>query len=240
MADEVTIPILPCGDLDEAIAFYEALGFERTYRQTRPNPYAVVAREDINIHLFGLDDFDPAASTGNVIVAVPDPDELYASFAAGLRAAFGKLPSTGIPRILRPRKKFGTVRGFSVVDPGDNWLRVSKRGDTEDEANRHKSTGLARVIDNAARQGDARGDDRAAMTLLDNGLARFADAPAIDRVRTLLYRAELAVRLGDGGLATGSLAEAQAVELSDDESTAVAPDIAHAAEVVATVVATAD
>ncbi len=39
----------------------------------RPNPYVVVAREDIQIHLFGLDEFDPELSTGNVIVAVPDP-----------------------------------------------------------------------------------------------------------------------------------------------------------------------
>jgi catechol 2,3-dioxygenase-like lactoylglutathione lyase family enzyme len=41
-APEVSIsrmyPILPCPDLDEAIAFYAALGFERTYRQVRPNP----------------------------------------------------------------------------------------------------------------------------------------------------------------------------------------------------------
>lgn len=38
----VTIPLLPCADIDEAVSFYEALGFRRTYRQVRPNPYAVV------------------------------------------------------------------------------------------------------------------------------------------------------------------------------------------------------
>lgn len=232
VTDEVTIPILPCRELDEAVTFYEALGFERTYRQTRPNPYAVVAREDIQIHLFGLEDLDPERSTGNVIVAVPDPDELYGSFAAGLRAAFGTLPSAGIPRILRPRKKFGTVRGFSVVDPGGNWLRFSKLGDSEEEANKHKSTGLARVVDNAARQGDARGDDAAALALLDNGLVRFADAPAVDRVRALLYRAEIAVRLHDRELAAASLAEAVALELTADERDAVAADTAHATEIV--------
>ena len=37
-------PLLPCRDIGEAIAFYEALGFERTYRQVRPNPHAVVER----------------------------------------------------------------------------------------------------------------------------------------------------------------------------------------------------
>ena len=38
----ITIPTLPSADLDESIAFYEALGFQCTYRQQRLNPYAVV------------------------------------------------------------------------------------------------------------------------------------------------------------------------------------------------------
>ena len=111
MANEVTIPILPSRDLDDSIAFYAALGFERTYRQSRPNAYAVVAREDIQIHLFGLEDFDPEKSYGSVIVAVPDPDGLYEAFAAGLRAAYGQLPSAGIPRILRPRRSRARCEG---------------------------------------------------------------------------------------------------------------------------------
>ena len=83
MANERTYPCLPCRDLDEAIGFYESLGFTRTYRQLRPNPYAVVVREDIQIHLFGMENFYPANSYGSVIVVVPDPDALYRAFATG-------------------------------------------------------------------------------------------------------------------------------------------------------------
>lgn len=126
MANERMYPMLPCRDLDDALAFYEALGFVRTYRQLRPNPYAVVAREDMQIHLFGMPAFDPEQSYGSVSVVVPNPDALYHSFADGLRRKYGKLPVAGIPRILRPRKRHGTVYGFSVVDVGGNWLRVSK------------------------------------------------------------------------------------------------------------------
>jgi catechol 2,3-dioxygenase-like lactoylglutathione lyase family enzyme len=101
MVNELTIPVLPCRDLDESIPFYEALGFERTYRQDRPNPYAVVAREDIHIHLFAMDGFDPEQSYGSVIMSVPDPDELYRVFAAGLRSDYWRLPSAETSRSAR-------------------------------------------------------------------------------------------------------------------------------------------
>ena len=232
MANEVTYPALPCRTLDESIPFYEALGFVRTYRQERPNPYAVVSREDFHVHLFGMEGFDPDQSYATVIVVVPDPDQMYEDFAAGLRVLYGKLPVAGIPRITRPRKREGTVRGFSVVDPGGNWLRISKLGDTEEQAKEEKMTGLARVINNAARQGDAHGDHAFALQLLDNGLAKFLDAPILDRARALLYRAELAVRCGDRSGAADSLSEALSLDLSDEEREAIAAEVAHTTEIV--------
>lgn len=233
MANERTYPCLPCRDLDEAIAFYKALGFEKTYRQLRPNPYAIVAREDIHIHLFGMEGFNPADSYGTVIIVVPDSDALYQAFAAGLRSAYGKLPTAGIPRILWPRKRYGTVRGFNVVDVGGNWLRISKAGDTEEEAATEKTKGLAQIVLAAARLGDSHGDDAWALKTLENGIARFSDAPTIDQVRALLYRAELAVRLNDHALAQSSLIAAQALVLTDEEQAMIADELALTAELVA-------
>ena len=177
MAGERTHPILTVPDLDEALAFYAALGFRATFRPQRPNPYAVVQHEDISIHLSAVEGYDPSTSLGSVIVTVPDAEALHAAFAAGLRRAYGRLPVAGIPRILRPRGKQGTTAGFSVVDVGGNWLRVYRAGDVEEDA-AHRSSGLARVLEVAARQGDARGDDRSALDVLDRGLARHPDAPA--------------------------------------------------------------
>jgi catechol 2,3-dioxygenase-like lactoylglutathione lyase family enzyme len=230
MANERTYPCLPCRDLDPAVAFYEALGFRRTYRQLKPNPYAVVQRDDIHIHLFGMPDFDPAQSYGNVIVVVPDPDALYQSFADGLRAAYGKIPVAGIPRLLRPRKKFGTVAGFSVVDIGGNWLRVSRAGDTEEE--QEEATGLAKIVLTAARLGDAHGDDAKAMKTLESGLARFPDAPRLEYAKAMLYRAELAVRLNNPTLARASLDAATTAELSPAERDQLADEIERTAELV--------
>ena len=233
MANERTYPCLPCSDVDVSTAFYESIGFRRTYRQVRPNPYAVVALEDINIHLFGIEGFDPADSYGTAIVAVPDPDGLYRDFAAGLRKTHGKLPVAGIPRITRPRKKYGTVRGFSVVDPGGNWLRISKLGKSEEEDSAEKAEGLAQINYVAARLGDAHGDEALALKTLESGLTRFGEAATpIELARAYLYRAELAIRTADQELAQLSLAAAESLELTDDERADLADEFAHVTEIV--------
>lgn len=232
MANERTYPCLPCRDIDEAIAFYESIGFKKTYRQVRPNPFATVALEDIQIHLFGMDGFNPEDSYGTTIIVVPDPDSLYHAFAAGLRKVHGKLPVAGIPRITRPRKKYGTVRGFSVVDPGGNWLRIYKLGETEEKDSAEKAEGLAQILYVATRLGDAHGDEALALKTLENGLTRFPDSPAIDLAKAYLYRAELAVRTNDYELARSSLKAAQSLELRADERVGLEEEFSHVQELV--------
>lgn len=194
MTGERSYVVLPYPDLDGALDFFRALGFAVTFHQRRPYPAAVVAREDLHFHLSGIDGFDPAASYASAIITVDDPGAWHASFAAGLRELHGKVPVAGIPRLLPVRRKAGTATGFTVVDPGGNWLRFYRTGASEDED--QERTGLARVIDVAARQGDARGDEAQAIAVLDAGLARHPDAPAELRDEALRYRAELVERLG--------------------------------------------
>jgi catechol 2,3-dioxygenase-like lactoylglutathione lyase family enzyme len=230
MANERTYPALPCSDLEQSLEFYKSLGFKPTYKQLRPYAYAVVALEDIHIHLFGMENFNPADSYGTAIIVVPDPDSLYQNFAAGLRERFGKLPVAGIPRILRPRKKFGTVSGFSVVDPGGNWLRIYKLNDTEEEASAEIVEGLPQIILVATRLGDSRGDETLALKTLESGLKRFKDAPTIDLVRAYLYRAELAIRTDNRKLAKDSLKAAESMTLTEDEQSSLVDEFAHVTE----------
>ena len=232
MANERTYSLLPCKDLDQSIAFYQALGFTQTYRQLRPNPYAVVALEDIHIHLFGMENFKPEDSYGSVIIAVPDPDALYHAFAAGLRNAYGKLPAAGIPRILRPRKKYGTVRGFSVVDPGGNWLRIYRLNDTEEEAAEEKAEGLTQIINVAARLGDAHGDEAAALKTLESGLERYRSASPLEQARAHLYRAELALRLHQLEKARESIGVVRRLSLTQDERAEIVEELEHVQELI--------
>jgi hypothetical protein len=232
MAGERSYPILPCADLDGTVAFYESSGFTCTYRQYRPNPYAVVGRGELELHLCGIDGFDPANSYGSAIITVPDLDSWYADIVERLRAEFGRVPVSGIPRVLRPRKRQGTVRGFTMIDPGGNWLRFSQAGDSEDTQG--ASTGLERVIENAARLADAKGDDAHGRRVVRAGLRRYPDADPGLLVRAWAFLAELETRLGNTVEAHRALDEAAAADPDPADAQAIS-DLAHAREVVSAI-----
>lgn len=188
MANELTIPLLPCPSIDEIASFYEMLGFEITHRQTRPSPYLAVRRDDVNLHFFGMDGYDPEQSYSTCLVIVADAGELFEAFAAGMRSQHGKLLVAGIPRMTRPRLRNDRYTGFTVVDPGGNWIRINQAA-KEPEAR----TALARAMGNAARQADARGDERQGLKILEGALKRATgDEPELPAVRE--YRDELVKR----------------------------------------------
>lgn len=205
MQSTFAIPMLPCPDIDEMGDFYRALGFEQTYRQTRPNPYLAMSRGDIHLGFFGMDGFDPSQSYGTCGLIVPDTGALYAEFAAGMRARYGKVLVSGIPRMTRPRKRANVEgrSGFSVIDPGGNWVRVfagtddSGRGPGGSES--AADSALARAVRNAVVLADSRGDDVQAARILDAKLRAAGDrtAAAVDLAEALLLRAEIAIRQAD-------------------------------------------
>ncbi|MBN6056545.1 VOC family protein [Nonomuraea sp. RK-328] len=232
---ETVIPILPCRDIDEVAAFYGMLGFAMTYRQTRPNPYVALRRDGIELHFAGISGFDPEQSYGSCIVAVDDTAGLFEDFATSMRAVHGKLLLTGIPRITRPRKRknTGDVSGFSVVDPGGNWIRIfrSKAEPVPADSGDAASGPLARALENAIVQGEARGDTRQAAKILDGKLAGTGDlTPVTTLVEALVYRAELAVRLDDFDTAERLLARVADTPLDDPQRERLSDALANAAD----------
>jgi catechol 2,3-dioxygenase-like lactoylglutathione lyase family enzyme len=231
-ATEVTIPILPCRSIDETLEFYVALGFGATYRQKRPNTYAVVERGGIQLHFFVLRDLDPPSSYSTCYVKVADVDALYEAFRDGLRRAFGQLPSRGVPRIGALKDTSYGVRQFVVVDPGGNYIRIGQPLENADGWTHSlppSGSRLQKAVHAAALLGDSKGDHAAASKVLDLALASDpSDPDGPVRVRALVLRADLAVRMDDQRLAGRLLTEARKVELGDDELEALGDDLRRA------------
>ena len=230
MAGETTTPLLPCATIDETANFYEALGFRTTYRQQRPNGYLIVVREDLALHFFAMDGFIPANSYGSCLIGVPGIEALYATFRDGLRTLYGKVPTSGIPRLTRPRKKQDNIVGFALIDPGGNWLRIHQQARATsttgvERSHKPERSALATALHAAGLLGDSKDDPQAAAVLLDKALACAAAPAAADLIAALVYRAELAVSLGDFPGAAQCIAQMQAIPLNAETRAAVQGDI---------------
>ncbi|WP_211824721.1 VOC family protein [Streptomyces alfalfae] len=234
MVNEVAVPQLPCRSIDEITTFYGALGFRTTYRQTRPNPYAALRREDLEMHFFAIEGFDPADCYGACALYVPDTGALHRAFTDGLRSVYGKVPVRGIPRLTTPRrrKNDGRRTGFTMVDPGGNWIRVFNAVEKSAPEVAPAATGkLATALENAVVLGDSKGDTAQAVKILDANLAREqATALPVDLVEALVYRAELALRQAEPARARALLARVRAVPLEEDERRRLADSLTLAEE----------
>jgi catechol 2,3-dioxygenase-like lactoylglutathione lyase family enzyme len=227
---ERTIPILPCRSIEDTLAFYGALGFEVTYRQERPNTFAVVVRGGIELQFFVLRELDPAASYSTCYVLVADVDALHADFAAGLRATFGRVPARGIPRMSAPRDMTYGVRQFIVVDPGGNHIRIGQPLGSRPVPRTEGGGRLERALVAAVTLAESKGDDPAAATVLDSALAADAAPPDTVRVRALVLRAEVAYRMDDSRGARDWLDQALATRLDDAGRVSLRADLRRAAD----------
>ncbi|MFD3163948.1 hypothetical protein [Herpetosiphon sp. NSE202] len=191
-----TIPALPCVDLDQTIDFWHNLGFTVSYTQRKPSPYAVINAEDYCLHFFGLKHLPPAENYSTCLIIVAEVEQLHQQFAARLKASLGKVPAQGFPRI--SRMKPGQSR-FTLTDNAGNSIIFIKQGDEDEAASQAylnpDQSPLQRALAVAARLRDFKNDDQAAAKTLDNALARYSDAPALEYAQVLLARRELAQAL---------------------------------------------
>ncbi len=97
MVNEVAVPQLPCRSIDEITTFYGALGFRTTYRQTRPNPYAALRREDLEMHFFAIEGFDPPTATARARSTSLTPVLCTAPSRTACARSTARCPSGGFP-----------------------------------------------------------------------------------------------------------------------------------------------
>ncbi|MCP3803015.1 VOC family protein [Allokutzneria sp. A3M-2-11 16] len=217
-------PMLPSRSITETVTFYTALGFEVAYQQTRPNTYVSLRwGEDVVLDFFTLKQ-EPSDNYSTCYVHTDDVDALYAAFTGGLRAALGKVPARGYPRI-NPLKdmSFG-VRQFIVIDPSGNHVRIGQAigpasNGLATKETRAGQSRLERALHTATMLADSRQDPESAARILDAAFGAGEPTPDEVLFRALVLRADLAVRLGDDARVGQLLdrAEAMGVESPDEQ-----------------------
>ncbi|WP_423737832.1 bleomycin resistance protein [Chitinophaga caseinilytica] len=207
-----TIPILPCKDLDTLLDFYRQIGFEVTYRQKAPNPYAIVEYEGIRLDFYAVSHHDPKTSYYTCYVLADEADRLYEQFTTGLRNKKGKLPTRGLPRISEIRDKAYGVREFMFSDPAGNCIRVGRKLDAPEDPTISAETAaagkrLALVLDYAYRFEDDEGEFEKVPALLDKAIDCDRHLPCDNLFKVMSLRADYAIQLGELGVAERLLLE---------------------------------
>lgn len=116
-------PILPCPSIKDQVSFYESLGFTTIRIYTRPNPYAVVRYDSLELHFYGTKRISPLENPQICYIEVDDLDRVHEAFAAGLKRRIGKVPRSGIPRISKI-KHLAEDRRFTMTDLGGNTFYI--------------------------------------------------------------------------------------------------------------------
>ncbi|QEU95452.1 VOC family protein [Streptomyces kanamyceticus] len=228
---EKTIPLLPCQEIQPVVDFYTALGFETTYLQKSPYAYAAFERGAIELQFFAMKGYDPKESYSGCYVLTDDVAALHAAFRAGLKAAYGRIPARGLPRIGPLKDMSYGMRQFLMSDPGGNSIRVGQ-AIGEDQSMRPAPKGtFARALHTADLFADSKEDLPGAAKIIDRALGLTDERPTPEQeVRLLVLRGDIAQRIGDDTLAESFLARAAGVELTDGERESTHDALARLAE----------
>ncbi|GGG99751.1 hypothetical protein GCM10007415_39500 [Parapedobacter pyrenivorans] len=196
-----TVPSLPCVAIEETLSFWEMLGFEITYKQTRPYQYGVVARGGSELHFGRVKGMEASGNEYNgCLVVVPSIEAVYQEFTATFKEKLGRIPHTGIPRI--SRMKPGTTR-FTLTDvSGNSMIFIDSDSGEEDQntwekADDKNQSPLQKAIAMAIRFRDYKEDEQAAAKTLDVALRKAENEENTTLAEALAVRMDLAVFMGN-------------------------------------------
>ncbi|MBW7475529.1 hypothetical protein K0T92_12280 [Paenibacillus oenotherae] len=234
----LTIPIFPCKSIDEQLDFYQALGFEVTYRQAKPNLYACVRHRIAELHFFVLKQLEPSNSYSMCYVSVPDVDIVYSEFRDHLKKAYGKIPSKGFPRMTK-LNNLAEDRRFNLIDPAGNRLLIGQKHassepiDNDPHVAVHTSR-FANAFETAYRLAYAKDEPADAAKVLDLVLSKAEEASASLHYKAYVLRADIAVTMDETDLARAFISKAEELTLSDQELAEVPEAIERLDELKAT------
>ncbi|MBB1254370.1 VOC family protein [Streptomyces sp. OF3] len=228
---EKAIPMLHCREIRPVVDFYTALGFETTFLQKSPYPYAIVERGAVELHFFGNRAHDPASSVGGCYILTDEVDAMHEAFREGLRSTYGRIPSRGLPRIGPLKDMSYGMRQFLMTDPAGNSIRVGQQTGGDGSHAPVPKEPVARALHLATLFADAKEDLPGAARIIDRALERKDAQPApAQLVRLLTLRGDVAHRMGEDAEAGDWLRQAAEVELSVEERDSVAEALDRLAE----------
>ncbi len=215
------IPIFPCKSIDEQTAFYQALGFELTYRQAKPNVYVCFRHRIAELHFFLLKGLEPSDSYSSCYVSVPDVDDVFREFREGLKKACGKIPVQGFPRIGK-LNDLTEDRRFNLVDPAGNYLRIGQSHAAPRPISDERNEGglpsrFAAAYETAYRLAYAKEDPAQAAKVLDLVFKKAEEASAALRYKACALRADIADAMDEPIVAEKYIREAERLPLSARE-----------------------
>ncbi|MGK5630787.1 glyoxalase [Streptomyces sp. URMC 123] len=225
--NETTVPMMPCASMEETLAFYEALGFEVIHQQSRPYVSLILQWSGFRLS-FGPapKGLDPAREeSGCCLVMVDAVAPYHAVFVAAMERAYGKVLSSGLPRITRYRP--GASR-FTLVDPSGNSIVFIQRDEPLEleYGGSKKLTGLAKALDNARILREFKNDDLQAFRALKSALRRHGtDASVAERAIALCQLIDLATALDEP--TDPWLADLRGLELTTDDRQRVESELGH-------------
>jgi hypothetical protein len=153
-----------------------------------------------------------------------DVDALHAAFRAGLRAAYGRVPTRGLPRLGALGTVADDVRQFLVTDPAGNQVRIGRPVAVAPEP-----PGRAgRALHAATRLAESKEDPDAAARVLDPVLEEIAATGGATAVRALVLRAGIALAQDDRPLVVALVGRARAVPLTAAERASAAAELDRA------------
>jgi hypothetical protein len=214
-----TIPLMKCISLDETLAFWEMIGFQRTYYLNGAYQYGIVKQHNCELHFHQVKKPVTAGlSNGGCLMIVSDVEQLHAVFTQKWKAGGRKMPGVGLPRITR--MKPGQTR-FTVTDPSGNAVIFIQQGEKDNETyQRADDSGLSALqksIARAIRFRDFKEDDGAAAKTLDVALQKDGKTSKVDTAYALVIRMEIAMAMEDAKREGECLEELGKMKLSKEE-----------------------
>jgi hypothetical protein len=227
--NEATVPLLPCISAENTLEFFQALGFEVTWKQTKPYLYLALKMSGFELHFKNPPDgLDPTQErSGGCLIMVDSVAPYHAAFSQAMRAAYGKVLSKGCPRITRYRK--GASR-FSLIDPSGNTIIFIRRDEpAELEYGGSKNLkGLAKSLDSARIYREYKNDDQAAVRVITSALRRHGEhAPPIEQAIAYANLVELCITLEWPDKKEEWLGKLRAIPLTESEKERIEAEVGN-------------